>query len=150
VRDHAAGVTLAYESSSRRAHVDTPFGASTWHQDELGRVTRLETPAGVFAWAYGADGAITQTAPNGVVTRLAGDAARATERADARGPLGSVLEIERQRDGAGRVVAVTRDGELARFGYDDAGRLVSVDGASGPRARFAYDAHGDRDRVDDV
>lgn len=153
VHDHAAGVTLRYESASRRQSVETPYGATTWHEDALGRVVRLETPAGPFTWAHDdATGEVTHTAPNGVRTRLGRDAAAGVERVESRGPRGAVLVVERVRDVDLRVVSAVRDGDEARFTYDAQGRLASVEPAAGgaARARVAYDAHGDRVAVDDV
>jgi RHS repeat-associated protein len=54
---------------------------------------------------------------------------------------GGVRQARLQRDGAGRVVAVTEDGVTHTFAYDEAGRLVAATGPVGVQA-WDYDRAG--------
>jgi len=69
------------------------------------------------------------------------------------GPAGALYSAKLQRDKLGRITekAETVDGATAvyRYGYDDAGRLVSVD-KDGAAARYAYGVNGNRLRGEET
>lgn len=139
LEDAGSGVTLRYGGTAARQTVDTPWGRTTWLRDAQHRVESLETPAGTFRLERDERGRpVALHAPNGVVTRLHGDAT--SRGVEAIGPAGDpLLAIEREFDGRGRVARFTRDGVTTEATYDEADRLASFG-----KSAWSYDEHGDR------
>jgi RHS repeat-associated protein len=123
--------------------------------DEAGRLVSRTTPSGRLEWAYDIDDRC-------VAVGRAGDAAFRFDYDD-DGRLATVSHptlgtrtIDRdedgrprtarssaQRDAAGRIVRLDRDGHTLTFGYDPAGQLVSAEGPWGVQ-RLTWDAGGRR------
>ena len=93
--------------------------------------------------AYDALGHLREKDAAGVVTRFTYDAADRLTRAES--PT-SILTLE--RDATGRLLAETVDGRTMCFGYDAHGELVSRTTPTGAVTSYAYDAGGNRTRVE--
>ncbi|MET7620646.1 RHS repeat-associated core domain-containing protein [Streptomyces sp. NPDC005408] len=117
---------------------------TTYEHDAGGRLVARTTPHGRrVTMSYDALGNVREKDSDGVVTHYTYDAADRLTRADS--PTSTVAV---ERDAVGRLVAETVDGRTMRFGYDAYGELISRTTPTGAVASYAYDAGGNRVRVE--
>ncbi|MEU0274243.1 DUF6531 domain-containing protein, partial [Streptomyces sp. NPDC006307] len=117
---------------------------TTYEHDAAGRLVTRTSPLGRrVTMLYDALGNVVAKDVAGVVTRYAYDVADRLVRAES--PT-STLAVE--RDATGRLLTETVDGRTMRFTYDAHGELVSRTTPTGAVTSYAYDAGGNRVRVE--
>ncbi|MBO0613078.1 RHS repeat protein [Thiothrix fructosivorans] len=119
--------TLSYNGAGQLETVTSPFGQALTFSYTDGKLTQAKSAAGTTAYAYGADGKLSQvTLPDGGTQSYC---------YTADGKLDSIS------DATGAVVA--------RYTYDTEGRVIHTEAAAGTQARaFAY--NGAETSVTDV
>ncbi|MFF1398587.1 RHS repeat-associated core domain-containing protein [Streptomyces sp. NPDC058287] len=125
---------------------ETDFDGRTmrYEYDATGRLVARTTPLGQrIAFAFDAVGNVLEKDAAGVLTHYSYDAG--DQLVTAVSPTSS-LSLE--RDAMGRLLTETVDGHSMRYGYDPHGELVSRTTPTGAISSYAYDAAGNRVRVD--
>ncbi|MDR2881050.1 MAG: hypothetical protein LBV29_04040 [Azoarcus sp.] len=163
VRDATGKITTyTYNSAGQPLQVSGKLGASVrYHYDEQGRLTRMINPTGRVreSYTYDAFGNIaSQTDSEGATTKHEYDALNRLTKTTY--PDGTTLEntwdkldIVRVKDRSGKLTHTQYDAarqlveyrdalRAIQFGYDKAGRLVSLTDGGGQQTRWQRDIQG--------
>jgi RHS repeat-associated protein len=135
----------SYDSDGQRTGLDYPDGTSlSYAYDAGGVLSELRHPSlGAVAFDRDPAGRLVEARANGMSARWRfGDGGLAEYAFDAEGTSRSALL---ERDGVGRIVAATVDGDRHGYAYDPAGQLLAADSPGGAFS-FAYDACGRLER----
>ncbi|MFF1732780.1 DUF6531 domain-containing protein [Streptomyces sp. NPDC058247] len=117
---------------------------TTYEHDAAGRLLTRTTPLGErITTVYDAVGNALSKDVAGAVTHYSYDAGDRMTRA-----VSPTSTLALERDAMGRLVAETVDGRTLRLGYDAHGELTSRTTPTGAVATYAYDAGGNRTRVE--
>ncbi len=147
-------LTYTYDAQGR---VRSLAVGETWKvgyaYDFLGRLERIDTPAGTIAYTYRTDcGAVERRLPNGVRTVWQHQPGGKLESITHAGPDNQILArftYDRRPDGLIREIREwTPQGErVLAYDYDSTQRLVGVKDSRGENITYRYDQFGNRTEV---
>ncbi|MBI4575587.1 MAG: RHS repeat-associated core domain-containing protein [Planctomycetes bacterium] len=128
-----------------RTSLATPEVELRYDYDARGRMVAVQGPGGTTRWDLDAAGRRTRVRnPNGVETRYERDLAGRVVEAETVAPSGPLERWAYAYDDAGRVVRVEGPEGEARLAYDEAGRLAREERDGAVARRYGYDAAGNR------
>ena len=142
-------LTYQYDADGRLGQIRGAGHTVRYAYGAAGYRVRVTGPSGEVGYSFNAAGDLVERIlPNGISTRYAYDAVGRPLGAEHRAGEKVLLAYRYRLDAAGRPLSMQRltpgDTLSAEFAYDAVGRPVEERYADGRRARYAYDAAGNR------
>ena len=138
-------ISYTYDALGRRHTMTDETGTTTWAYTASGQVKQVDTPQGTVKYTYDDAGSrIGMTQPQGSISYAYGDAGRLSSLTDWTG---GITRTTCNADD--QPVSLARpNGVTTAYGYDQAGRLVSLVSKRGgtlvDQAKYTLDADGNR------